>query len=246
MSIKSFLLDYGEKVPGYEKGVVNDREVRAAAGIMFLLGMIILFVGIGYNHTTAARIYLGFVFVDFTIRIITPKYAPSLLLARVFVQNQQPEYVGAMQKRFAWILGWLIFIPMVQWFVINWDISFYKVLLCVLCLGLIFLEMAFSICVGCKLYSFITREEAQYCPGGVCEIRTKEPIQTFNPIQKAIATLMILSIIVGTYLFLAKTESRTFFGEFLHELVLTDAQLKAENEAKMEAEFNEDDDDDDW
>jgi len=241
--IKNFLLDYGEKVSGYEEGVLNEKEVRATAGIMFLLGMIVIFVGIGYNHTMMARVYLGFVSFDFIIRIINPKYSPALLFGRMFIQNQKPEYVGAIQKRFAWMLGWIISLPMVYWFVLNWDITFYKVLICVLCLGLLFMEAALSICVGCKLYSFFTRKKAQNCSGGTCEVRTKEPIQTFNPIQKIIAILISFALLFGIYAFLAKTESKTFFGEFLHEVVLTEQQLIDENEAKMEAEFNSDDDD---
>ncbi len=211
---------------------------------MFLLGMVVIFVGIGYNHVIVARIYLAFIFIDFTIRIINPKYSPALLFGRIFIQNQPPEYVGATQKRFAWILGWFISIPMMHWFVLNWDITFYKVLICILCLALLFMEASLSICVGCKLYSWITQKKAQNCPGGSCEIHIKEPIQTFNPLQKIIATIISIALIFGIYLFLAKTESKTFFGEFLHEMVLTDTQLKAEEEAKMEAEFNEDDDDD--
>jgi hypothetical protein len=54
---------------------------------------------------------------------------------------------------------------------------------------------------------------------------------------------MVIFLAAGTYLFLAKTESKTFFGEFLHELVLTKAQLDKETEAKMEAEFNAEEDD---
>jgi hypothetical protein len=53
---------------------------------------------------------------------------------------------------------------------------------------------------------------------------------------------MIIGLSAGIYLFLAKTESKTFFGEFLHETVLTQAQLDKENELKMEEEFNADDD----
>lgn len=243
MTLQSFLFEYGEKVPGYSEGVVNEREARATAGIMFLLGMIVIFVGIGYNHIIVARVYLAFIFIDFNIRIINPKYSPAMMLGRFFVQNQIPEYVGALQKRFAWTLGWFISLPMIYWFVLNWDITFYKVLICVLCLTLLFMEAALSICVGCKMYTFFTNKQAKNCPGGVCEIRTKDQIQTFNPIQKIITIAMFIALIVGIYLFLAKTESKTFFGEFLHELVLTQEQLDAENEAKMEAEFNNDDDD---
>ena len=241
MNLKSFLWEYGEKVPGYDVTVINEREARAAAGILFMLGMIVIFVGIGYNHIIVARVYLAFMFVDFTARMFSPRYAPSLLLGKIVVQNQKPEYVGGLQKRFAWTLGWLISLPMMDWFVLHWDITFYKVLVCVLCLTLMFLEAAFSVCVGCMIYKAIIREDAQHCPGGVCEIRKKEPIQMLSPLQKLIAALTLVGLLTGIYLFLAKTESKTFFGEFLHELVLTPDQLKAEEERKMEEAFENED-----
>ncbi|WP_345979890.1 DUF4395 domain-containing protein [Sulfurimonas sp. HSL3-2] len=244
MNLKSFLWEYGEKVPGYDVTVINEREARAAAGILGILGTIIIFVGIGFNHIIAARVYLAFLWVDFTLRMISPKYVPSLLLGRFIVQNQKPEYVGGLQKRFAWTIGWFISLPMVYWFVLNWDITFYKVLICVLCASLMFLESAFSICVGCMIYKAITRKDAQYCPGGVCEVRIKEPIQTFNPLQKVIVALAMTGLIAGTYLFLAYEEPKTFFGEFLHEAVLTKAQLQKEKDAayqqQLDNEFGDD------
>ena len=246
MNLQSFLWEYGEKVPGYDVRVVNEREARAGAGILGMLGMIVIFVGIGYNHIMVARVYLAFLFIDFTARIINPKYSPSLLLGRFVVQNQKPEYVGGLQKRFAWTLGWLISIPMVWWFVLNWDITFYKVLICVLCLVLTFLESAFSICVGCYIYKLITRENAKLCPGGVCEIRTKEPIQTFNPVQKVITALTMIGLAVGTYLFLAYEEPKTFFGEFLHEAVLTKSQLQKEKDEAYQKELDKEFGDDDF
>jgi len=241
LDFKKFLIEYGEKVPGYDATVINEREAKAAAGILFMLGMIVIFVGIGYNHVIVARVYLAFMFIDFTARMISPKYSPSLLLGKFVVQNQIPDYTGGLQKRFAWTLGWLISLPMMWWFVIHWDITFYKVLICVLCLTLMFLEAAFSICVGCTLYKLIIREKPKYCPNGSCEIKQKDPVQTFNPLQKIIALLTFTGLIIGIYLFLAKTESKTFFGEFLHEAVLTKAQLKQEEEKKLEEEFENED-----
>ena len=236
MNLQSFLWEYGEKVPGYDVTVINEREARAAAGILGMLGTIIIFVGIGFNHIIAARVYLAFLWLDFTIRMITPKYAPSLMLGKFMVQNQKPEYVGGLQKRFAWTIGWLISLPMVYWFVLHWDITFYKVLICVLCASLMFLESAFSICVGCVIYKIITRKHAQYCPGGVCEIRVKEPIQRFNLAQKIITALTMIGLIAGIYLFLAKEQPKTFFGEFLHEAVLTKAQLQKEKDDEFQKE----------
>jgi hypothetical protein len=244
VSLKSFFTEYGEKVPGYDITVVNERETRAAAGILSTLGMIVIFVGIGYNHVIVAQVYLTFLFIDFCIRIITPKYSPSLLLGRYMVRNQKPEYVGGMQKRFAYTLGWLISLPLMWWFVLHWELTFYKVMLCVLCLLLTFLESAFSICVGCIIYKWIVREDPRYCPGGTCEIRTKDPIQTFSPIQAIIATTAAIGLVIGTYLFLAYEQPKTFFGEFLHEAVLTKAQLQKEKDAafekEMQAEFGDD------
>ncbi|WP_428739372.1 DUF4395 domain-containing protein [Sulfurimonas sp.] len=243
MNLKSFLTEYGEKVPGYDVTVINEREARAAAGILGTLGMIVIFVGIGFNHIIVARVYLAFLFFDFSARMISPSYSPSLLLGKFVVQNQKPEYVGGLQKRFAWTLGWFISLPLVWWFVLHWDITFYKVMLCVLCLLLTFLESAFAICVGCLIYKLITREDPKHCPGGTCEIRVKEPIQMFNPLQKIITTITITGLIAGTYLFFAYEEPKTFFGEFLHEAVLTDAQLQAQKDAaydkEMEAEFGD-------
>ena len=244
MNMKKFLWEYGEHVPGYDVTVINEREARAAAGMLFMLGMIVIFVGIGFNHIIVARVYLAFMFVDFTARMLSPTYSPSLLLGKFVVRNQEPDYTGGLQKRFAWTLGWLISLPMMWWFVIHWDITFYKVLVCVLCLTLMFLEAAFSICVGCKIYKMIIREDPKHCPGGVCEIKQKDPIQIFNPIQKVIAILTFVGLLGGIYLFLAKTESKTFFGEFLHEMVLTKTQLKQEKEKKLEEAFENDQDDD--
>ena len=243
MNFKNFLTTYGEHVPGYDVTVINEREARAASGILFMLGMMVIFVGIGYNHIIVARVYLAFMFIDFTARMVSPNYSPSMLLGKYVVRNQEPEYTGGLQKRFAWTMGWFISLPMMWWFVLHWDITFYKVLVCILCLTLMFLETAFSICVGCMIYKMIMKEDPQHCPGGVCEIKQKAPIQRFNLIQKVIAMLTFIGLITGIYLFLAKTESKTFFGEFLHEMVLTQEQLTVEEDKKMEAEFNDDDDD---
>jgi hypothetical protein len=86
------------------------------------------------------------------------------------------------------------------------------------------------------IYKTITNNEAKHCPGGTCEIKTKEPIQMFNPIQKVIAGLTIVALVSRLYLFLAKTESQTFFGEFLHDVVLTKQQLETEKELKFQQE----------
>ena len=246
MNFKRFWMSYGEEVVGYDVRVLNEREARAAAGILGMLGTLVLFIAIGFGHVIVARIYLSFLFFDFVARVFNPRYAPSLLVGKFIVRDQKPEYVGAAQKRFAWGLGWLISFPMVWWFVLHWDITFYKVLICVLCISLMFMESAFAICVGCIIYKWVMKNAPQYCPGGVCEMRIKEPIQIFNPLQKFIGAMTIVALVTGIYLFLAKTESKTFFGQFLHEAVLTQTQLKKEQDEKYQRELDNEFGDDDF
>jgi hypothetical protein len=35
--------------------------------------------------------------------LVSPRYAPTLILGRLIVRNRAPEYVGARQKKFAWV-----------------------------------------------------------------------------------------------------------------------------------------------
>lgn len=56
----------------------------------------------------------------------------------------------------------------------------------------------------------------------------------------------MIALVTGIYLFLAKTESKTFFGEFLHEAILTKEQLQKEKDEEyqkeLDKEFGEDGD----
>src|SRR5580698_6081030 len=47
---------------------------------------------------------------------------------------------------------------------------------CLVCLLFTFFESAFGICLACKFYSAVFRRKSQYCPGEVCDVRTRQPI----------------------------------------------------------------------
>lgn len=186
---------FGEQVDGYSVRVINEREARAAAGILFLFGMISFFNAYLLHDFRFTQIFVTLFMVDFFIRIfMNPKYAPSLILGRFFVAHQQPEYVGAPQKRFAWSIGLLLAIPMFFIIVIFEYMTPIKIAICLLCLLLLFSEAAFGICIGCKIYSSIYKEGAHYCPGGVCEVHPKEEIQKIGALQWMIliSTLIVL------------------------------------------------------
>ena len=154
----SKFFQYGEKVEGYDVFVLNEREARAGAGMLFLIGLLSLVNAVALGHVIVTKVFISFFTLDFMIRVLQPRYAPSLLLGRFFVQNQRPEYVAATQKRFAWGIGLLLALPMFYLLVIDFQPNPIKVLVCILCLLLLFLESAFSICLGCKLFGLFKKD----------------------------------------------------------------------------------------
>ena len=230
---------YGERVDGYDVPVLNEREARAGAGILFAIGILSLLNATMLGHAIVTRYFISFFTLDFLIRVINPAYSPSLLLGRVFVQNQKPEYVGAAQKRFAWSIGLLLALPMFYLLVIHWQPNPIKVLICVLCLALLIFESAFSICLGCIIYNFIMPQKATHCPGGVCEIQTKDPIQTFNGVQKIIVAIVVIAFSYGLYSYFTKIESKTMLSRKVSDMMLSDEERQAKEEAKMQREFDE-------
>ena len=244
MSLKEFF-SYGERVVGYDIPVLNEREARAAAGILFVGAFIGLTNGVMLGTAIFSEFFVTFFAVDFTIRIIQPRYAPSLLLGRLFVKNQKPEYVGAVQKRFAWSLGIILAYPMFYYLVIDFQPNPLKVVVCLICMTLLFLESAFGVCLGCKMFEWFNRNNPKYCPGGVCELQTKDPVQQYTPAQGVILALTIGLLFYGTYAYMTKLETRTHFGKMVQEKLMSDAERKALEEAaylkEMEAFENDDD-----
>ena len=235
----SKFFQYGEKVEGYDVLVLNEREARAGAGILFAMGLLSLMNAVALGHLIVTQVFISFFTLDFLIRVIQPRYSPSLLLGRFFVQNQRPEYVGATQKRFAWGIGLLLAVPMFYLLVIDFQPNPIKVLVCIICLLLLFLESAFSICLGCKIYGLFKKDPVTHCPGGVCEIRTKEPIQTFDMAQKVITLIVFLALGFGLYIYLTQVESKTFLAKKVSIMMMSDDAREAYEEAKRQREFDE-------
>ena len=184
---------FGEIVKDYTIPVLNEREARAGAGILFALGMISFLNALWLHSFTFTKIFITAFMIDFIIRVlINPKYAPSLILGRIFVQNQTPEYVGAAQKRFAWSIGLALSIFMFVLVVILELMTPIKIVICVICLLLLFSEVAFGICIGCFIYHFVYKKSPNYCPGDVCEIRKKQEIQKISKLQLFIVVFFII------------------------------------------------------
>ncbi|MDF2434238.1 MAG: hypothetical protein JWP44_3869 [Mucilaginibacter sp.] len=196
------VVQFGESVEGYNIPVLNEREIRASAGILFL-GLLISFMQIMYKEDFLLIKYFITIFLtDFFIRVfINPKYSPTLIIGRLIVRNQTPEYVGAQQKKFAWIIGLILSATMFTFMVVVNAFSPITGIVCLICLFFTFFESVFGICLGCKVYKLFYKEKAQYCPGEVCDVKSKQDIQKTSKVQLLIVFGFIAYVFLAAFLF---------------------------------------------
>lgn len=198
----SKIFQFGEVVPGYEIPVLNEREIRAGAGILFVLMFVAILTTVLEHDFTLLKYAITIFLTDISIRVlVNPRYAPSLILGRWIVRNQTPEYVGAQQKKFAWIIGIVLATIMFALQVVVNSFSPITGLICLICLIFLFFETSFGICIGCKVYALIYREKAQYCPGEVCDVRSRQEIQKSSPVQAFILLVFVGYVVLVTVLF---------------------------------------------
>ncbi|HWB27945.1 MAG TPA: DUF4395 domain-containing protein [Chitinophagaceae bacterium] len=213
----SNLIQFGENVQGYNIRVLNEREIRASAGILFLATFTSLMLILFKNNFVPIKYVITLFFTDFIIRVfISPKFSPTLIMGRLIVRNQVPEYVGAKQKKFAWIIGVMLSAIMFIFLVIVNSYSPITGIVCLVCLVFLFFESAFGICLGCKFYSLFYKQKAQYCPGEVCDIKSKQDIQKISAAQVLIIAAFIAFIFLTAALFNGEFSKKPYdlFGVF--------------------------------
>ena len=184
--LQSFgFFQYGQIIPGlqiYGKPapypVLNERAIRAGAGIMFALGLFAFFQAFYLRDFFFVQVLVIVFFVDFLMKVIVgTKFSPISALSNKIVASQAPEYVGAIQKRFAWSIGLgLSGLMIVLLFGFGVQ-SLATLAVCGVCLTFMFMESAFGICAGCKVYNVLLSwgilappEYKPACPGNVCVI----------------------------------------------------------------------------
>ena len=183
---------FGETVPGYNIPVLNEREIRAAAGILFLFVFMAIQRVIYTGDFLMIKYFVLIFLLDFIVRVlINPKYAPTLIIGRMIVSKQTPEYVGATQKKFAWIIGLVLAVTMLILLVIMNTKSPVTGIICLICQIFLFFESVFGICLGCLFYNLFYKEKAQHCPGEVCERKDKQPIQRVSWTQVLIVVAFV-------------------------------------------------------
>jgi hypothetical protein len=190
----STVLEFGERRAEYAVPVLNERAVRAGAGMLFFLAVIAFMNAWLTGNFQPTRVFVVAFLVDFTVRIfISPRYAPSLIVGQWMVRRQQPEWTGAPQKRFAWAIGFVLALTMLYLVVLNNVVGPVNLLVCAACLLLLFFETAFGICIGCNIYNLFNREAAQLCPGGACEVPPAKAVG-MSPAQVAVLALFAVAV----------------------------------------------------
>ncbi len=176
---KSTIFNSGEIVEGYEYPVLNERAIRASAGIMLLLAFIAFIYGFIIKQYIVLPYLIGFLAFSFFVAVfINPKFSPTVFISWLLVRKQSPLPIGAIQKRFAWSLGLGLSVSIfILSLFLQSDESYFDpvCMLCLICISLLFLETAFGICVGCQLYHLSVRlklipapKEKPNCMGDAC------------------------------------------------------------------------------
>jgi hypothetical protein len=192
---------YGKIIPGLEihdrpapYGVVNEREIRAASGLMFVVGFFALMTLYYDRNLWLAFSVVAIFWVDFVLKVFIGPHASFFgKIGAWLVRNQRPEYVGAVQKRFAWSIG--LFISSLVLVLVGYQLFLAPVclhpmalavgsscllpmLLCGICLIFLWFESAVGYCVGCAIYTGLVKrgalksqEFAPACPGGICDAK---------------------------------------------------------------------------
>jgi hypothetical protein len=188
---------FGEVVEGHRIRVLNEREIRAAAGILFTLMFAAIAAAVLRGSFVLLKYAIAIFLPDMLVRVlVSPRYAPTLVLGRLIVRNQVPEYVGARQKYFAWILG--VALASVMFLLVNVLNTFSPIsgIICLLCLIFLLAESAFGICIGCKLHALVAREKPELCPGEVCELKDRQAIQRTSGAQLLMLAALVVYVVV--------------------------------------------------
>ena len=156
---------------------INERALRARAGLMFLIPVILLFIrldhgnhdeiiinaisGIAnareYSHTFAYSLIFFVMYEMVTPMFVkTAHFSVTSALGAFFTRKQAPIYQVMRPKIFAWSIG-LILAVLCQislYYTVMQSIAFYFLATCLL---FMWLETACGICAGCYVYYILVR-----------------------------------------------------------------------------------------
>ena len=178
---RSFAVDRS----GSRIAVVNENEVRAAAGLTMVVGAVAFSYAYFAKQYVPLRVAASLFFVDFLLRLtVGLGYSPVGVVARWIARTRPSEWVSLTPKRFAWTLGLTMALAMTV--ITNVGIrGWLPRTICLICLTLMWMESVLGLCVGCRIYGLLVGRGwiraapgGDGCAGGVCEPLTvaAEPV----------------------------------------------------------------------
>jgi hypothetical protein len=192
-------LRFGQSAAGLVVGgrelraaVFNENEVRTAAGLTLVMAVVAFSYAYFEQQYLPLQVASAFFLVEFVLRTtLGIRYSPVGVVARWLTRGQEPVWVSAKPKRFAWMIG----VGMAFAMVIITTIGIRGWLprsLCLTCVALMWMEAALGVCLGCKIYAWLVRHgyksrdaEIEVCAGGVCALPQREPAPDPTPLQPA-------------------------------------------------------------
>jgi hypothetical protein len=162
--------------------VVDENEVRAAAGLTMVIGAVAFSYAYFTRQYVPLQVVASLFVLEFLIRLTAGfRYSPLGAPARLLTVNRQAEWVSARPKRFAWTLG----LGMTFAMAIITNIGIRGLLprtICLVCLTLMWMESALGLCLGCTIYGLMMRQgwtlgggEITVCADGACEQLARTP-----------------------------------------------------------------------
>ena len=189
---------FGEQVEGFRIPVLNEREIRGAAGLLFFATFLSLMFILLRGNFVPIKFVISAFLADFLIRVfVSPRFSPTLILSRWVVRNQVPEYVSAAPKKLAWLIGVALSGTMFVLMVLMNTFSVVTGIICLICLVFLFFESVFGICLGCKMYALVYRQPPELCPGEVCDVRSRHAIQRTSPAQVLVLCAFVACVVAG-------------------------------------------------
>jgi hypothetical protein len=159
----------GEWVDGLDVPVLDERAVRAGAGLLFLGGFSAWMTALTSGDVRPVRTFAVVFLVDMYLRLFAgTRFAPSLVVGGWIVRRQRPEWVAAQPKTVAWAGGVVFALASCASLGLLGLPEMAALAFCGVCLALLFLETAFGICVGCSLARRFAKEKPVLCAGDVC------------------------------------------------------------------------------
>lgn len=178
-------MNYASTIPNLEihwtpapYQVLNERAIRASAWLMFAVWLSTIWYSVLTHDRSVMHIVVPLFWLHFFIAtVFAPRFSPVAWIGKLLTSGQRPEYVWAIQKRFARGLGlFMATLMMLAVFVFHAP-SYVLLSICGTCLLFMWLESAVWLCVGCKIYRWLVHawwlpdpEHKPACPWWACPI----------------------------------------------------------------------------